>query len=143
MHSPWFEISPYFRKNFGLRGKFSHFHLFRTEKNSDFHPQKFLMTFLVITCFLHTLHVFHFPSTLTIYLCITQCTYWTPLFESIVWLSTAICHHALLSSKYLCATQPAFDQDCYTAKSAELGQMIRKEEHAQTMNTSDIFNRCC
>src|SRR6218665_2851000 len=31
------------------------------------------------TCFLHTLRVF-FPSTLTMmHLCITQCTYWTPL----------------------------------------------------------------
>ena len=30
-------------------------------------------------CFLHTLHVF-FPPTLTMmHLCITQCTYWTPL----------------------------------------------------------------
>ena len=32
------------------------------------------------TCFLHTLRVFCFPPTLTmIHLCITQCTYWTPL----------------------------------------------------------------
>src|SRR6218665_2939464 len=31
------------------------------------------------TCFLHTLHVFS-PTTLTtMHLCITQCTYWTPL----------------------------------------------------------------
>src|SRR6218665_3086097 len=32
------------------------------------------------TCFLHTLRVFRFPPTLTMmHLCITQCTYWTPL----------------------------------------------------------------
>src|SRR6218665_2981696 len=32
------------------------------------------------TCFLHTLCVFRFPPTLTMmHLCITQCTYWTPL----------------------------------------------------------------
>src|SRR6218665_2691086 len=32
------------------------------------------------TCFLHTLPVFRFPPTLTMmHLCITQCTYWTPL----------------------------------------------------------------
>src|SRR6218665_1184860 len=33
------------------------------------------------TCFLHTLRVFRFPPTLTMmHLCITQCTYWTPLY---------------------------------------------------------------
>ena len=33
------------------------------------------------TCFLHTSRVFRFPPTLTMmHLCITQCTYWTPLF---------------------------------------------------------------
>src|SRR6218665_2294838 len=33
------------------------------------------------TCFLHALRVFRFPPTLTMmHLCITQCTYWTPLF---------------------------------------------------------------
>ena len=32
------------------------------------------------TCFLHTLRVFRFPPTFTMmHLCITQCTYWTPL----------------------------------------------------------------
>ena len=32
------------------------------------------------TCLLHTLRVFRFPPTLTVmHLCITQCTYWTPL----------------------------------------------------------------
>src|SRR6218665_1637412 len=32
------------------------------------------------TCFLHILRVFSFPPTLTMmHLCITQCTYWTPL----------------------------------------------------------------
>ena len=32
------------------------------------------------TCFLHTFCVFRFPPTLTMmHLCITQCTYWTPL----------------------------------------------------------------
>ena len=34
------------------------------------------------TCFLHTLCVFGFPPTLTMmHLCITQCTYWTPLLQ--------------------------------------------------------------
>ena len=36
--------------------------------------------FRKFTCFLHTLCVFRFPHTLTMmHLCITQCTYWTPL----------------------------------------------------------------
>ena len=36
--------------------------------------------FEILTCFLHTFCVFRFPPTLTMmHLCITQCTYWTPL----------------------------------------------------------------
>src|SRR6218665_2509172 len=34
------------------------------------------------TCFLYTLRAFHFPLALTMmHLCITQCTYWMPLFK--------------------------------------------------------------
>src|SRR6218665_2755767 len=37
------------------------------------------------TCFLHALSVFRFPPTLTMmHLCITQCTYWTPLAENML-----------------------------------------------------------
>src|SRR6218665_1543020 len=40
----------------------------------------FPSVFEKFTCFLHTLCVFCFPPTLTmIHVCITQCTYWTPL----------------------------------------------------------------
>src|SRR6218665_2959367 len=40
---------------------------------------KFPLVLGKFTCFLHTLRVF-FPPTLTMmHLCITQCTYWTPL----------------------------------------------------------------
>src|SRR6218665_1898310 len=36
------------------------------------------------TCFLHTLRVFRFPLTFTMmHLCLTQCTYWTPLVNRI------------------------------------------------------------
>ena len=39
--------------------------------------------FKKFTCFLHTLCVFCFPPALTMmHLCITQCTYWTPLVMS-------------------------------------------------------------
>src|SRR6218665_1404830 len=69
-----------------------------SKKHSDFHPPKFLTTFLKsfpstfenfppdfvkFACFyiLHTLRVFRFFPTFTMmHLCITQCTYWTPLF---------------------------------------------------------------
>jgi len=41
---------------------------------------KFPPDFVKCTCFLYTLCVFRFPPTLTmVHLCITQCTYWTPL----------------------------------------------------------------
>src|SRR6218665_3852964 len=40
----------------------------------------FPLLFEKFTYFLHTLCAFRFPSTLTMmHLCITQCTYWTPL----------------------------------------------------------------
>src|SRR6218665_3317846 len=44
--------------------------------------QTFLPVFKKFTCFLHTfcVHVFLSPLNLTMmHLCITQCTYWTPL----------------------------------------------------------------
>src|SRR6218665_3197702 len=37
----------------------------------------------IFTCFSHTLCVFRFPPALTMmHLCITQCTYWTPLLRT-------------------------------------------------------------
>src|SRR6218665_600409 len=56
-----------------------HFPLFRENYYSP-HFQKFPPVFEKFTSFLHTLCVFRFSSTLTVmHLCITQCTYWTPL----------------------------------------------------------------
>src|SRR6218665_303299 len=44
--------------------------------------QNFPHVFDKFTCFLHTLCVFRFPPTLTMmHLCITQCMYWTPLWD--------------------------------------------------------------
>ena len=41
---------------------------------------KFPPEFVKFTCFLYTFCVFRLPPTLTMmHLCITQCTYWTPL----------------------------------------------------------------
>ena len=119
---PCFRFPPYFRKIFGLWGKFLQILPF-PEKFLDFHPPKFLMTFFLVidhkfrippyfpwfntfplcfaktiisiptltkfppvldkfTCFLYTLRAFHFPPALTMmHLCITQCTYWMPLFK--------------------------------------------------------------
>src|SRR6218665_2205316 len=57
-----------------------HFHLFR--KNYSFPPTftNFPPVLGKFTCFLHALRVHFSPSTLTMmHLCITQCTYWTPL----------------------------------------------------------------
>src|SRR6218665_1740732 len=72
------------------------------QKNFNFHPLKFLMTFFRIipyfrcfstfppdfvkfTCF-YIVCVFRFPSCLTMmHLCITQCTHWTPLVEKENW----------------------------------------------------------
>ena len=65
-----FRISPYFL----------HFPLFGG--NFTFPPtfNNFIPSFIKITCFLHTFCVFRFPPTFTMmHLCITQCTYWTPL----------------------------------------------------------------
>ena len=43
--------------------------------------KNFLPVFRKFTSLLHTLCVFRFPLTLTMmHLCITQCTYWTPLY---------------------------------------------------------------
>src|SRR6218665_834557 len=52
---------------------------------------KISLCFRKIHLLLHTLCVFRFPPTLTMmHLCITQCTYWTPLLEAerkLRWLS--------------------------------------------------------
>ena len=97
---PLFQISPPISEKFSdAKGNFSNFTF--SQKIFDFHPQKFLMTvfhlfrenfyfsqysfkfppdFVKFTCFLHILCVFRFlPSLTTMHLCITQCTYWTPL----------------------------------------------------------------
>src|SRR6218665_2023109 len=57
-----------------------HFPLFR--ENYYFPPyfDKFPPVLGKFTCFLHILRAFRVPPTLTLmHLCITQCTYWTPL----------------------------------------------------------------
>jgi len=57
-----------------------YFPLFR--ENYYFPPTltNFPPVFEKFTCFLHTLCVFRFlPTLLMMHLCITQCTYWTPL----------------------------------------------------------------
>src|SRR6218665_1731735 len=48
---------------------------------SPFTLKNFPPVFQKFTCFLHTLCVFRFPPTMMtmMHLCITQCTYWTPL----------------------------------------------------------------
>src|SRR6218665_1955985 len=84
---PCFRSPPLFSKNFKTLWKIYKI-LHFPEKISDFHPPKFLMTcfnkfppcFRKIhqrfTCFACNF----FPPTLTMmHLCITQCTYWTPL----------------------------------------------------------------
>ena len=49
--------------------------------SGNFSFANFPSDFVEFTCFLHTLCVFRFPPNLTmIHLCITQCTYWTPLY---------------------------------------------------------------
>src|SRR6218665_3951559 len=60
-----------------------HFPLFR----ENYYSPPTLTTFPPVlhkfTCFLHTLRVFRFPTTFTMmHLCITQCTYWTPLVKN-------------------------------------------------------------
>ena len=101
--SPLFQISPYFQNFFRLSGNFqkiSHFHppKFLTTFFFSHPPQisdsplfclfynifppdsrKFLFS-LCFSKFSHALRVFFLPPTLTMmHLCITQCTYWTPL----------------------------------------------------------------
>jgi len=66
-----FQIFHYFRKIFILCDKFPQFHLF-PKSFSIFIHQNFVK--------LHTLCLFRFPLILTMmHLCITQCTYWTPV----------------------------------------------------------------
>src|SRR6218665_907625 len=97
MFPPCFRFPPLFRKIFGLSRKFSTFLLFRISllfslfqyisplfrENYYFLPALTIFPPLLhkFTCFLHTFRVFHFPPTFTMmHFCITQCTYWTPLF---------------------------------------------------------------
>ena len=48
--------------------------------------QNFPPDFVKYKCFLHTFCVFRFPHTLIMmHLCITQCTYWTPLVLGIIY----------------------------------------------------------
>ena len=72
-----------------------HFPLFR--ENYYFSPtfDKFSPSVLdKFTCSLHTLRVFRFPPALTMmHLCITQCTYWTPLVISYCQLLQTIRWH--------------------------------------------------
>src|SRR6218665_3791187 len=118
MHFPPVSNFPLFSTNFQTLWKIFKILPF-PENFLDFHPPKFLMTFLEFppiflvsvhfpsvsrkllfcpptmknfppvfekfTCFLHTLCVFLFPPTLTMMrLCITQCTYWTPLVTTLM-----------------------------------------------------------
>ena len=88
---------PLFSTNFKTLWKISKMLPF-PEKTYDFHTPKFLIFHILVhfplfrenryfppvfekfTCFLHALCVFRFHPTLTMmHLCITQCTYWTPL----------------------------------------------------------------
>src|SRR6218665_2249249 len=92
MHSLCFRFLPLFpSKIFYLLENFPNF-TFSGENipifiRQNFHDKllpscfyKFPSDFLNFTCFLHTLHVFSFRSTVTMmHLCITQCTYLTPL----------------------------------------------------------------
>ena len=120
MHFPPVSDFPLFSKNCKVLWKISKIVPFPPEKMSDFHPQKFLMTFFLVIdhkilnfppilpvlvhfppdwrkllfppyfhkfppCFrkIHQLFTYFcvfFPVALTVmHLCITQCTYWTPL----------------------------------------------------------------
>ena len=115
-----FRFPPIFEKFSDSVENFQNFTF--SEKFSDFHPPKFLMTFSLIIArkfrisplfslfryispcfakiiispyfekspppfsknspaFLHTLCVFFSPTLTMMHLCITQCTYWTPLNE--------------------------------------------------------------
>src|SRR6218665_2679433 len=102
MHFPLFQISPSVsEKNFRLRGKLSNFYLFTKKflmtflvidcefsispifaiSIHYFHPisRKLLFPPVKFTFFTYFM-CFSFPPSLTMMnLCITQCTYWTPL----------------------------------------------------------------
>ena len=109
VHPPWcifpsVSDSPLFSKKFPTVENFQNFNLSFSRKILDFHPPKFLMTFFLVidhkfcnsplfSLFqyisplfrkIHLLFTYFmcisFPPTLTMmHLCITQCTYWTPL----------------------------------------------------------------
>src|SRR6218665_1526978 len=68
-----FTISPYFPLSIRFPLLFLKQSLSPTSANSS--PD-----FVIFTCLLHALRVFRFPPTFTMmHLCITKCTYWTPL----------------------------------------------------------------
>ena len=72
-----FRISPHIFSLF----EYMHFPMFRENYYFPLLSKIFPPVFEKFTCFLHTLCVFRFPSTLTMmHVCITQCTYWTPLY---------------------------------------------------------------
>ena len=90
MHSPRFRFPPNFPQIFRICetiSKFSRekFRFLSAKIYDDFfshRPQfsNFPLLLQRFTCFLHTFCVFRFSPTLTMmHLCITQCTYWTPL----------------------------------------------------------------
>src|SRR6218665_2006993 len=105
---PCFRFSPIFEKfsesvenfqNFTFSSKISDDFFYLSTTNFEFPPcfstfppcfAKIIISPFTFTncppvlgkfiCFLHALCVFRFPPTLTMmHLCITQCTYWTPL----------------------------------------------------------------
>src|SRR6218665_1248303 len=82
-HSPKF-LMTFFSSttNFKFPPYFASFTTFSPliSKNSYFHPTftHFPPVFGKFTSFLHTFCV-HFPPLAMMHLCITQCTYWTPL----------------------------------------------------------------
>src|SRR6218665_3740427 len=61
--SPYFRFPPYFRKNFGLRGKFSQCYHFQ-QNFTDFHPPKFLATFSFFYSFTTN---FEFPPPFSVF----------------------------------------------------------------------------
>src|SRR6218665_3585119 len=115
MHFPLFQIFPLFSKNFQTVGIFylnfripPYFPCFNRPTFSPLFRENYYSppTFKNAPCFrkihlfLHTLCVFRFPPTLTMmHLCITQCTYWTPLQSSV--LRGTIFFHPYLGSHAL------------------------------------------
>src|SRR6218665_2730060 len=97
MHFHLFQIFPLFQKHFSDSVEnFTNFTF--SQKIFNFHPPKFLMTFLLLLfppTFLNSpsfrkIYVFFYmlyvlfvssPTSTMLHLCITQCTYWTPLLK--------------------------------------------------------------